>query len=157
MVIKDFVGGSLGVNACARKHGISESTLRTFLKHKDEILKSVKSFGNTSDASTRQILTPACRPLILMEKYLTAYISRRASEHIPVLLPEIRSKALALYKIAARKCRLPDDKFKASKGWVASFVKRKKLHNLKFSGERASSDEVAAAEYPDTFAAIFLG
>ena len=31
-VIKDFIGGTLGVNACARKHGISESTLRTFVK-----------------------------------------------------------------------------------------------------------------------------
>ena len=31
-VINDYSSGNLGVNACARKHGISESTLRTFMK-----------------------------------------------------------------------------------------------------------------------------
>ena len=52
IVIKDFLAGSLGVNACARKHGISESTLRTFVKQKEDILRSVRTFGSSSDAST---------------------------------------------------------------------------------------------------------
>ena len=89
-----------------------------------------------------------------MEKYLTAYITQRSSEHIPVLLPELQRKALALYAIAARRCKVAPTTFKASKGWVRSFVRRKKLHNLRFTGERASADMEAAAEYPDTLAAI---
>ena len=153
-VIKDYSEGKLGVNACARKHGIRESTLRTFLKKKAEILASVRAFGSTSDASTRRVLSPACRPLILMEKYLAAYIARRAGEHVAVQLGELRTKALSLYRIAARRCNQSEAQFKASNGWIRSFVRRKRLHNLRFSGERASADEVAAAEYPDVLAAI---
>ena len=151
-VIKDYLEGNLGVNAAARKHGLRESTLRTFIKNKDQILKAVKAFGTLSDASTR--LNSASLPLILMEKYLCAYISRRSSENIPVSMGEMQSKALQLYAIAARKCGKCPDGFKASRGWVKSFTKRKKLHNIRYSGERASSDVAAATEYPDTLAAI---
>jgi hypothetical protein len=44
--------------------------------------------------------------------------------------------------------------FQASKGWIARFKSRACLHNIKLTGESASTDKGAAQEFAKTFPKI---
>ncbi|GFU68287.1 tigger transposable element-derived protein 1 [Trichonephila clavipes] len=45
-------------------------------------------------------------------------------------------------------------KFSASKGWLTGFLKRNALHNIKITGESATTDEVAVKVFPEELAKI---
>ena len=151
-VVREYDAGSRACDV-ARKFGIRESTFRTIYKKKAEILRNMQAFGSSGDSSTRRKVAP--RSVILTEKYLAAYINRKSRQNVPVGVSTIREQAIALHNVAARKCGADAAAdFKASPGWLRRFLKRKGLHNLKFTGERASADVNAATEYPDRLAAI---
>ncbi|MCK5921306.1 MAG: hypothetical protein KAG66_10220 [Methylococcales bacterium] len=149
-VIKRIKAGERKTHV-ARSLGLNESTIRTIYKNKKDILACVKTFGGTSSAARSKV---ACRALIMTERYLEEYIRREESNNVPVNSAAIQHHALAYYKVAAKKFGVPADKFRALTGWLCSFLKKKKIRNVKLVGERATADEVEAEKYPDLLAKI---
>lgn len=68
---------------------------------------------------------------------------------------EIRSQALKFYEVIYRKENvLVDNLFKASTGWLYTFMKRKDIGNKRLTGEIQSADQVAAERFLAIFKAI---
>ena len=69
--------------------------------------------------------------------------------NVPLSGLAIRHQALDFYKFVKNKAKdSSNETFVASRGWFDRFRKRYSLHNVTFSGEKASADAEAAAAFP---------
>ena len=68
---------------------------------------------------------------------------------IPICGLAIRQQALEFYKFLKQQSTgSSNETFFAIRGWFDRFKKRFSLHNVSFSGEKASADQEAAAIFP---------
>ncbi|KFD54655.1 hypothetical protein M513_04355 [Trichuris suis] len=75
-----------------------------------------------------------------------------SQKHVPVDGRMIREKALSLYEHFGTITETPERKaFMAGKGWLASFVNRYNLKNLRVTGEAASADQESTSTFPHEF------
>ncbi|KFD48110.1 hypothetical protein M513_11053 [Trichuris suis] len=75
-----------------------------------------------------------------------------SQKHVPVDGRMIREKALSLYEHFGTMTETPERKaFMASKGWLASFVNRYNLKNLRVTGKAASADQESSSTFPHEF------
>ena len=133
----------MGNTAIGREMGLSESTVHTVWKNREAIKKTVKTYGASSLDGCSRNSNPA---VILMERYLATFCERKAKEGIELTNSYIRENAARFFSVAKRKVRSTRE-FKASVGWAVSFLKRKGLRNVAFTGERTSADESAAEQF----------
>ena len=123
---------------------VNESTIRTIKKSEETIKASVAS----GTASSAKVTFMPRDPIIeKMEKALNVWIEDQTQKKVPLSSLVIREKALRIYKHLEQ--GVGQSKFQASKGWLARFVHRHSLHNLKIVGETASADHSAAESYPE--------
>ena len=70
-------------------------------------------------------------------------------KHVHLPGQAVRQKALAIYNFLRKQsCSSTNETFVASRGWFDRFKSRFSLHNVSFSGEKASADQEAAATFP---------
>ncbi|XP_042215701.1 tigger transposable element-derived protein 1-like isoform X3 [Homarus americanus] len=146
-IIRQRDGGK-SVNAIARDFGMSHSTITTIMKKREKILEAVK--GSASMKATR--LTKFREgPISNMEKMLVTWIEDQTQKRVPLGTLTITAKAKSLFEMLKQQAGADYDKeFSASSGWFKRFKHRYGLHNLKVSGESASADSTAAAEFINT-------
>ena len=134
-----------GNSAIGRALGLSESTVRTIWKKKDEIKASVKAYG-TSQIDNRKRAWD--EKLMKMERFLALWIERKEKEGSSVDKRQIKQQAKSFYEVICLKTNVPVGNFHASNGWLQRFLKRKEIKKLGYSGETASADANAAKEFP---------
>lgn len=83
-----------------------------------------------------------------MEDMLVIWIQHMIHKHVPVSTAAIREQALNFYAYVKKNSRSDKTDFGASKGWFENFKRRFFLHNVAFSGEKASADHEAAQIFP---------
>ncbi|MEL7079620.1 MAG: hypothetical protein AAGM46_27430, partial [Cyanobacteria bacterium J06582_2] len=136
-----------GGRAIGRIMGMNESSVRRILSKKDELLKSAQAYGCSGfDSRSRP-----SHLMVKMERYLALYLSRKESEGVPVDKKQIKEKALVFYRAVCQKEGSDPSKFVALNEWLCRFLERKKVKNIRLTGEIHSADEVAAKEYPAAF------
>ncbi|XP_045122673.1 tigger transposable element-derived protein 1-like [Portunus trituberculatus] len=133
-----------GNSAIGRALDLSESTVRTIWKKKDEIKASVKVYG-TSQIDNRKRAWD--EKLIKMERFLALWIERKDKEGSSVDKRQIKQQAKCFYEVICCKTNVPVGNFHASNGWLHHFIKRKEIRKLGYSGETASADANAAKEF----------
>ena len=111
---------------------LSESTVRTVIKNKDSINKTLNAYGSPDPK------------VIKMECYLNVWINRKESEGVPLDKKQIMSMARHLYSNICKKRKVPVGSFKASTGWLYQFLGHKEIRNVTLTGESASADQIAA-------------
>ncbi|KAL7297063.1 hypothetical protein TKK_0009489 [Trichogramma kaykai] len=131
------------VAAVGRKFQISESSVRAIRDNSEKILKSAADLGSHSH------LTKVIRNLniVKMEEMLIIWIQDLIHKKIPIDTRVIRAQAMEFYVYLETKSPT-NESFTASKGWFEKYKNRFRLHNVKFSGESASADHVAAENFP---------
>ncbi|XP_070471314.1 E3 ubiquitin-protein ligase RNF4 isoform X1 [Equus przewalskii] len=146
-LIKDYEGGK-SVMVIARQSGMSHSTIATILKNKNKVMEAVK--GSASLKATR--LTKIREgPISDMEKLLMTWIEDQVHKRIPLSTMMITAKAKSLFAMLKEKAGPDYDvEFTASSGWFKRFKNRYSLHNVKMSGESASTDVKAGEELRET-------
>jgi transposase-like protein/uncharacterized protein CbrC (UPF0167 family) len=146
--ILHLLKSGMSVAEVGRKFGKNESSIRTIKQKEAEIRESV------SVAPTTAKMVSLVRDKVLekTEKALSVWLEDMSQKHIPVDGKIMREKALSLYEYNCEGIEESKRKeFKASKGWLASYVKRYSLKNLKITGESASADAEAASAFPKEF------
>ena len=86
--------------------------------------------------------------VIMMERYLNVWISRKEREGVPLDKKQIQDMAMTFYRSICHRQKVTPGTFKASTGWLYRFMGRKSIKNLKLTGEIASADQVAADNFP---------
>lgn len=142
----------MGNSAIGREMGLSESTVRTIYKCKDDILKCIEAYG-TSKLDGR-VIAHANAELVKTERYLVLWVNRKESEGVPLDKRAIIDQAKKFYAVICRKNGKLPCGFKASTGWLYNFLKRKKIRNVRLTGEGHSADEIAAREFPQILEGI---
>lgn len=85
-----------------------------------------------------------------MEDMLIVCIQIMTHTKIPISTAAIREQALILFDHISSKLKNPtNETFIASKGWFDRFRNRFSLHNISFTGEKASADHEVARVCPD--------
>lgn len=80
---------------------------------------------------------------------LIIWIQNMIHKKIPICGLAIRQQALEFYKFLKKQSATSSNEtFFASRGWFDRFKTRFSLHNVSFSGEKASADQEAAAIFP---------
>lgn len=121
---------------------VNESTIRNIKKTAATIRSSAARGSSTSNKVSARVRDEAIEK---MEKGLSIWIEDQTQRKVPLSLQLIQAKALKLFE-SFKTADSPS--FTASRGWFAKFKKRQSLHNIKITGEAASADTVAAAEFP---------
>ena len=124
-----------------RMYGKNESSIRTIKSQAAAIRSSVRVAPQTS--KTVQMVRDSV--LIKTERALNLWVEDMIRKHVPLDGNIMREKAKSLYEHYVQEVPVGERKeFKASKGWLYSFVQRFNLKNLKVTGESASADKEAA-------------
>ena len=124
-----------------RMFGKNESSIRTIKSQAAAIRSSVRVAPQTS--KTVQMVRDSV--LIKTERALNLWVEDMIRKHVPLDGNIMREKAKSLYEHYVQEVPVGERKeFKASKGWLYSFVQRFNLKNLKVTGESASADKEAA-------------
>ena len=124
-----------------RMFGKNESSIRTIKSQAVAIRSSVRVSPQTS--KTVQMVRDSV--LIKTEQALNLWVEDMIRKHVPLDGNIMREKAKSLYGHYIEDVPQEERKeFKASKGWLYSFVQRFNLKNLKVTGESASADKEAA-------------
>lgn len=130
---------------------LTTSTIRTILKNKEKILSSATA--TTSSSATR--ITRSRNNIIEeMEKRLSIWIDDEIERNMPLSQSIIMEKARRIFNYIQAEASDISKTFVASRGWFNRFKHRNNLHNIKITGEAASGDTKAAAEFPATLKTI---
>lgn len=130
---------------------LATSTIRTILKNKEKILSSATA--TTSSSATR--ITRSRNNIIEeMEKRLSIWIDDEIERNLPLSQSIIMEKARRIFNYIQVEASDISETFVASRGWFNRFKHRNNLHNIKITGEAASGDTKAAAEFPATLKTI---
>lgn len=130
---------------------LATSTIRTILKNKEKILSSATA--TTSSSATR--ITRSRNNIIEeMEKRLSIWIDDEIERNMPLSQSIIMEKARRIFNYIQAEASDISETFVASRGWFNRFRHRNNLHNIKITGEAASGDTKAAAEFPATLKTI---
>ena len=123
----------------SKKLNISLSTVRGVLKKRNTITSKALDLTNTVETGVNRTAS-----MIKLEKMLRIWIDDCCHHKIALSSLSIQRKAFSIF----RSFNLSAESFVASKGWFHRFKKRAGLHNVKFIGEAASADHLAASKYP---------
>lgn len=130
---------------------LATSTIRTILKNKEKILSSATA--TTSSSATR--ITRSRNYIIEeMEKRLSIWIDDEIERNMPLSQSIIMEKARRIFNYIQTEASDTSETFVASRGWFNRFKHRNNLHNIKITGEAASGDTKAAAEFSATLKTI---
>lgn len=129
------------------KFGINESTVRGIYLKKDHI----KAHMNlASDTAGHNAVRSSNHVLLKTEQLLSKYFDRMAKRNLAVDTKEAMDTAKEIYKGVAAKWGIQQPPvFFASRGWFDRFLARRKIKNVKISGEAASADLDSARQYPE--------
>lgn len=134
--------GGEGVNSIARALGLSQSTVSTVLQKKVQVKQQANQVTNLHKHTTTRNREPIMEKL---ERLLRLWIEDHTHRRMPLSTQLVTTKALSLWEDLKPEFNIGETvSFKASKGWFERFKHRGSLHNLKVSGEAASSDQPAA-------------
>ncbi|XP_062887396.1 general transcription factor II-I repeat domain-containing protein 2A-like isoform X1 [Mobula hypostoma] len=134
--ILDLLKSGMSLSEVGRKVGKNESSIRTIKQKEAEIRGSV----SVTPTTAKMVSLVRDKVLAKTEKALSVWLEDMSQKHIPVDGKTIREKALSLYEHYCEGVEESERKeFKASKGWLASYVKRYSLKNLKLTGKSASA------------------
>lgn len=124
------------------------TTVRTIRGNADKIKNSLLNYSSVSATKSSYTRNEAIEKT---EKMLAIWIETQNQRNCPVNLGLIQSKALSLYseetKNVANTSTSKEEVFTASRGWFQRFKARYGFHNIKMTGEAASSDTNAAQEF----------
>ncbi|KAK3875317.1 hypothetical protein Pcinc_019811 [Petrolisthes cinctipes] len=134
-----------GNSAIGRDLGLSESSVRTIWRKRDEIRASIKAYGVSKIDSRKQ--APDSK-VIKMERYLNAWISKKEREGVPENKKQIMEMAKEFYLTICDKEKVQPSGFQASTGWLYRFIDRKEVRNVNLTGKAASANSVAADNFP---------
>ena len=90
-----------------------------------------------------------------MEDMLIVWMQDLIHKNVPLSGLAVRQQALAFYEFLNNQLvGSSNETFVASRGWFDRFKSRFSLHNVSFSGEKASADQEAAALFPAKLKAL---
>lgn len=148
-VISSFESGQRAVDI-ARTLGLTPTTVRTIRSNANKIKSSIQ---NVSSLSSTKVNRTRSSIVENMEKLLALWIEDQNQRNVPVSLAVIQTKAKSLYDDLKAKeggCS-KEEQFTASRGWFQRFKIRYNFHNIKVTGESASSDTTAAEKFVPQF------
>ena len=109
--------------------GLAESTVRTIWANREKIDKIRKCYGAAALDNRSRAHDPA---MVVMERYLCEFIRRNVEAGVNIEGRLLREKAKSYYATACLRTKVRhNENFRASKGWLQKFFKRKNLKNLK--------------------------
>lgn len=153
-IVKQLENGEK-IAVLAKRHNMNESSIRRIKLNSEKIKNSVVC--STSLAS-KKIKKTRNSIIEKTEKLLSFWIEDQNQKRMPLNTGVIRTKALAIFdrlqKEAPGSSNLTEIKFQASKGWFENFKHRQNMHSIKFTGEAASADTLAASLYPKSLKEI---
>ena len=82
------------------------------------------------------------------------WADQKENEGVDLDKRNIIDKARLFYKAVCRRDGVVLGGFKASTGWLYRFLKRKKIRNIRCTGESCSADDVVAKDFPDVLRGI---
>jgi len=161
-ILNDLKSGVSG-KSLAEKYGVGTSTISDIKTNRDKIMGYVCSLSVTvhpiltaiksSRYLAKCISTPKRKRTLRnpeyaeMEAELYKWFLSQRERHANVTTNILREKALQIYAKHSN-----DNKFIASKGWIARFKERYGIRQLKVSGEKLSSDSTAVMPFLQKFA-----
>lgn len=89
-----------------------------------------------------------------MEKRLSIWIDDKIEPNMPLSQSIIMEKARRIFNYIQAETSDISVTFIARRGWFNRFKRQNNLHNIKITGEAASGDTKAAAEFPATLKTI---
>ncbi|XP_046598070.1 jerky protein homolog-like isoform X1 [Neodiprion lecontei] len=114
-----------------KKYELSDRTLRKWKSEKEKIIQEAKK-TNCKKLKKKSNVTE-------MDDAMFQWLVEVQDKGIPISGPMIRRQALI-----AKAHHPKNDQFRASEGWLSRFKKRKNIRCLKITGEKLSTNEVAA-------------
>lgn len=132
-ILEEIESKELSQVAIAKKYGISESTLSTFKKNKESILR-----GHASSEGGKRNRQPEIPDI---DQAVTIWFSDARNNRINLDGNLIRSKAEEFAK------KLGHNDFKASAGWFSNWKKRNNVVFKTETGESGAVDVKSAAEW----------
>ncbi|XP_071041230.1 putative CENPB DNA-binding domain-containing protein 1 [Parasteatoda tepidariorum] len=130
---------------------LETSTIRIILKNKEKILSFATA---TLSSSATRIARSRINIIEEMEKRLSIWIDHESESNMPLSQSIIMEKARRIFNYIQVEASDRSETFVASRGWFNRFKHRNNLHNIKITGEAASGDTNAAAEFPATLKTI---
>ena len=124
---------------------LSTSTIRTILKNKEKIVSSATT---TTTTSSSRVSRSRNYTIEEMEKRLSIWIDDEIERNMPLSQAIIMEKAKRIFRHIQGETGDASETFVASRGWFNRFKHRNNLHNIQITGEAASGDAKAAAEFP---------
>uniref|UniRef100_UPI00358EF42B tigger transposable element-derived protein 1-like isoform X1 n=1 Tax=Myxine glutinosa TaxID=7769 RepID=UPI00358EF42B len=143
----DRLAGGETAASVGRHYDVNESTVRSIRKNEIAIRASVAA---SIPKSAKVLFITRDPKLEKMEKTLNLWIEDQTQKRVSLNGPVIREKAKQLYEDLMQASGgegSSTSSFLASKGWFENFKKRYNLQHVKFLGESASADYVAAQNF----------
>ena len=130
---------------------LPESTLRTTRKDREKVTAAFKAGAGSH--STR-VSSGQSTIMVHTDKMLVTWMDHRKCQGLNVTFDNTKKKAMESYNHLKEKETGPIPEFNASTGWFYKFKSHYGFHSVKRLGEAKSTDEDAAASYPDRLRAI---
>ncbi|GFW17780.1 tigger transposable element-derived protein 1 [Trichonephila clavipes] len=131
---------------------LATSIIRSILKNKEKILSSA-----TASSSETRITHSRNNIIEEMVKRLSMWIDEEIERNMPLSQSIIMEKARRIFTYIQAEASDIIETFIASRGWFNRFKHRNNLHNIKITGQAASGDTKAIAEFPAKLKTIEQG